>query len=217
MKPYYEEPGITIYHGDCRDILPDLMADALVTDPPYGIELGTGSLTGLNKQHYLTYEDSYENFVTLIVPRLTLALTKVKRGAIFTGPHIHEQQKPDAIGGIYNPAANGRHKWGFKSFLPVLFYGTAASLEYGRGSMHTALYSTEVAEKNGHPVNKPIKWMTWLINLSSIEKETVLDPFMGSGTTLRAAKDLGRHAIGIEIEEKYCEIAVKRLAQEVLF
>ena len=74
---------------------------------------------------------------------------------------------------------------------------------------------TEQPEKNGHPCPKPINaWKSIMCN-SSLEGHTILDPFMGSGTTLRAAKDLGRKAIGIEIDEKYCEIAAKRMAQEV--
>jgi len=68
----------------------------------------------------------------------------------------------------------------------------------------------------GHPTQKPLKMMRDIIEISCEKEGTILDPFMGSGTTLRAAKDLGRKAIGIEIEEKYCEIAVKRLQQEVL-
>ena len=215
-KPYYSHAGITIYHGDCREILPSLQSvDSVITDPPYGVDLGENSPGGLDKDPYLSYTDTYANFIGIVVPAINLALDKSRRGAVFSGPHIHEQRKPDAIGGVYCPAASGRHKWGFKSFLPVLFYGTAPSLETGRGSMATAMESTAIAERNGHPVQKPLIWMSWLISLASLETETVLDPFMGSGTTLRAAKDLGRKAIGIEIEEKYCEIAAKRLSQEV--
>lgn len=70
-------------------------------------------------------------------------------------------------------------------------------------------------EQGFHPTQKPLELMTWCISLSG-NPQTILDPFMGSGTTLRAAKDLGRKAIGIEIEERYCEIAAKRLSQEVL-
>lgn len=217
--PYYDEDGITIYHGDCREILPHLpKVDLVLTDPPYGVNLGetagNGNGHGLKHDAYASYIDSYENFLSTVVPSLNMALDITERAAIFTGPHIHEQKKPDAIGGIYCPSASGRHCWGFKSFLPVLFYGTAPDLHMG--SKHTAILSSETAKRNGHPVPKPYGYMSWLIELGSRQGETILDPFMGSGTTLRAAKDLGRKAIGIEIEEKYCEIAVKRLAQEVL-
>jgi site-specific DNA-methyltransferase (adenine-specific) len=76
--------------------------------------------------------------------------------------------------------------------------------------------SGEAAEKNGHPCPKPIGQWKWLVNRATVVGDSILDPFMGSGTTLRAAKDLGRKAIGIEIEERYCEIAANRLRQEVL-
>ena len=223
MKPYYEEPGITIYHGDCLDIFPELPKIDLVllTDPPYGIDLGktsgSGNGHGLKLKAYSSYDDSYGNFCSMIIPRLNQSIDMSKRAIIWTGPHIHEQRKPDAIGGIFCPAAQGRHCWGFKNLLPVLFYGKAPNLHLG--AHQTMIQSSALPDRydNDHPVPKPLKWMNWLIGLGVLEGETIFDPFMGSGTTLRAAKDLGHKAIGIEIEEKYCEIAAKRLAQEVLF
>jgi DNA modification methylase len=96
---------------------------------------------------------------------------------------------------------------------PILYYGKDPKMPnaYANGRISTA-----TAEDNGHPCPKPLEWMSWLVNRCSLEGETILDPFMGSGTTLRAAKDAGRNAIGIELEEEYCEIAVRRLSQEVL-
>jgi DNA modification methylase len=219
MQPYYEHGGITIYHGDCREVLPHVAADALICDPPYGVGLGVdkdmrAAGHGLAKQAYATYDDTYENLIEIIVPALAAALKSVKRGAVFSGPHLQEMPKADAVGGIYCPAASGRHKWGFKTFLPVLFYGTDPRLHFGARPI--VIQSTATAEKNGHPCPKPIEWMRWLIERSTLDSETILDPLMGSGTTLRAAKDLGRRAIGIEIEERYCEIAARRLSQEVL-
>jgi site-specific DNA-methyltransferase (adenine-specific) len=81
--------------------------------------------------------------------------------------------------------------------------------------MHDHFYA-QPAPADGHPCPKPIRWASWMMQRASLERDLVLDPFMGSGTTLRAAKDLGRYAIGIEIEERYCEIAAKRMAQGVL-
>ena len=160
--------------------------------------------------------DTPENYYDVLVPIISMVQEYVGRMMVFgVPPNIWKLPPPDAIGGVYVPGAVGRNKWGWSNFIHCLLYGTAPGLE--KGAKPTGIFSTEVAEKSQHPTPKPIGWMTWAVNLGSRESDTILDPFMGSGTTLRAAKDLGRRAIGIEIEEKYCEIAARRLQQEVLF
>lgn len=203
--------------GDCRDVLPLLpKVDAIISDPPYGVELGStkgsGGAHGLQLQAYESYVDTYENYVNEIVPALKLAISMSDRAAIFIGQHIHEMPKFDALGGVYCSAATGRHQWGFKNFLPVLLYGTYPDLQNG-AKYPTVIASNETAEKNGHPVPKPVGWMKWLVQLSTRHNETVLDPFMGSGTTGVACVNLGRKFIGIERERKYFDIAVERIKQ----
>lgn len=222
VTPYYADDWVTIYHADCREILPSLVADVLVTDPPYGVRIGAPGIGmngrngkhGLLKAAYATYDDTYENYCTTVVPVIAAALEIAKRGAVFVGPHLQELPKASAIGGIYCRAASGRHPWGFRLFLPILFYGTDPTLFYG--ARPNVFESTASAEPSIHPVPKPMSWMRWLVELASLPGETVLDPFCGSGTTLRAAKDHGRRAVGIEIEERYCHEASERCAQEVL-
>lgn len=221
MKPYYQHAGITIYHGDSREVLPSVEFDVLVTDPPYGLNLGShaGAIDHgagyLGKAAYASYEDSDENLKTVVVPVVSAALERAKRGAVFcAGGKIGAFPEPRCVGSIYMPNAVGRNSWGFQNTMFILLYGPGASVH--TGSKATTLVSTDSAEKNGHPCPKPIRWMLWLLGLASRDEDVILDPFMGSGTTLVAAKDLGRKAIGIEIEERYCEIAAKRLSQEVL-
>jgi site-specific DNA-methyltransferase (adenine-specific) len=207
----------TLYLGDCRDVLPLLEAvDAVVTDPPYGLNLGVasdkrGGRHGLAKHGYASYEDTPENFQGIVVPALRMALKASARGAIFSNHNLHELPKPDAIGGVYLPAAQGRHCWGFNSFSPVAFYGTAPGLQ--GGSRPSAIRSTEAAEENGHPCPKPLGWMKWLVIHASLAGETILDPFMGSGTTGVAAVRLGRKFIGIEIDQGYFDIACRRIEE----
>lgn len=207
-----------IYHGDCADVLPQISADAMISDPPYGVGLGVDNnqrkgAGNLAKSGYISYSDTYDNFVRLIVPRLSAALDRVERAAVFTGPHIHEQRKPDAIGGIWHPSAVGRTPWGSKNFLPVLFYGVPPNPGKHRPMV---LRSTTSAEKSDHPCPKPATWMRWLIEIGTFPSDTIIDPFAGSGTTLVEAKRLGRRAIGVEIEERYCEIIAERLQQGAL-
>ena len=207
----------TLYLGDCREVLPTLDAcDATITDPPYGVDLGStkgsGGAHGLQLQAYASYADTYENYVTQVVPALMQAMQLTGRAAVFIGPHIHELPKFDALGGVYCSAATGRHQWGFKNFLPVLLYGTYPDLHKG-AQYPTVIASNETAEKNGHPVPKPVGWMRWLVALTTRRGETVLDPFMGSGTTGVAAVQQGRQFVGIEREPKYFEIACERIRQ----
>jgi len=219
IKPYYEHAGITIYHGDCREILPELpKVDLVLTDPPYGIHVGSNKSSkdtrpgAFLKGAYASYDDSPENYKAVVVPVIEQCHQMVDRMAVFGfAPNIFLLPPPDVVSGVFVPSGCGRNKWGWTTFMPILFYGTAPDLH--KGANPTTIRSTASSEKNGHPCPKPIEWFIWLTGLASRKDELILDPFMGSGTTLVAAKMSHRKAIGIELEEKYCEIAAKRLAQ----
>ncbi len=223
MKPYYEHAGITIYHGDCMDVLPGVDADVMVTDPPYGMNLGKHGGANdrrtreLRRGGYDIYEDTPEAYAASVVPAISMGIAQTKRAAVFgPAPSVWALQAPSAIGAVYIPAANGHSPWGFQNLAPILFYGVAPGLNLG--AHNTVLVARGKADTEmGHPCPKPLEWMLWLVKLASSETDVVVDPFMGSGTTLVAAKQIGRKAIGIEISEAYCEIAAKRLAQEQLF
>lgn len=211
-----------LYLGDalaiCNAVIPIDTCDALISDPPYGLELGVtndkrGGRHGLAKESYVSYEDTQDNFRARIVPIIRTALILTWRGAVFCNHNLHELPKPDAIGGVYLPSAQGRHCWGFNSLSPIAYYGTAPDLN--KGSRPSAIWSTESAEANGHPCPKPIGWMMWLVAHASADGETVIDPFMGSGTTGVACVRLGRRFIGIEIEPSYFDIACTRIEDAV--
>ena len=220
IKWYYSDSSCAIACGDCRTILPTLpKVDLVLTDPPYGVEMGSteyqeGSQHGLVRSKYSSYSDTYESFKTIIIPALSIALNLADRGMVFMSSHrLQDLPRFNSLGGVYCSSASARDCWGFTTFLPIALYGHDPTI--ANGSRSKVLVSNSVAEKNGHPCPKPFKWLTWCVMRGSELNQTILDPFMGSGTTLRAAKDLGRRAIGIEIEEKYCEIAARRLSQEV--
>jgi site-specific DNA-methyltransferase (adenine-specific) len=217
MKPYYEEDGITIYCGDCREVLPHLpKVDCMITDPPYGVNGGSGTKGKARgkKSNYLSFEDTIENVVSEIIPRFTQALSVCKRAIITPGTLASNfYPQPDSFGVLWQPSTVAMQKWGRCDAQPIFYYGDDP--RSGKTIQFCSYKNTEIPENNGHPCPKPYGIWATLVMRVSLEEETILDPFMGSGTTLVAAKQLGRKAIGIEIERSYCDIAIERLRQSV--
>lgn len=226
MKPYYEHAGITIYHGDCREVLPELDPDAVITDPPYGVGFSGKTwfsqdrgVARVSEEGYASYEDTEENFIAAVAPALVLALSRAKCGLVFIADSsLWLLPRGQAIGGVFSPGGTGLGCWGFRNFIHCVFYGKDPYLAAGLGPRPNGKYGTwpNDANQSGHPCAKPIDVMNWAVSRASLPGQIIIDPFAGSGTTLEAAKNLGRRAIGIEIEERYCEIAANRLSQEVL-
>ena len=204
-RPFYSKDGITIFNADCRTVLPylkDKSIDLCLTDPPYGVA-----------EEYASYKDTQGNLKELIDAVVPQVIRVSSRILLTSGvSNLFLYPKPTWILAWVIPAGVGPSPWGFGSWQPILAYGADPYLQNRLGSRPDILIRTETAEKFGHPCTKPIGfWQQLLLRGSVKETDMVLDPFMGSGTTLIAAKRLGRKAIGIEIDRKYCEIAVRRI------
>jgi DNA modification methylase len=173
--------------------------DAVVTDPPYGVGLDYNSTV-----------DSLDFVKTVAVPVVDICRTIASRVILTPGVrNLFAYPWPDHTGSIYYPAGTGLNRWGFSCWQPVLFYGKDPYA--GKGSRPDSFHSTEGAEKNGHPCPKPIGLMRKIVLRSTLAGETILDPFMGSGTTGVACAKLGRKFIGIEIDPTYFDIACRRI------
>ena len=191
--PYYSDDHVTLYHGDCLE-LADLWtcADVLVTDPPYPNNAGL-FLDGIAAARVaLVLDDPRERLVFWneleFPPSPAVALVAV---------HIWHRSN-----------VNGR------PYEPVFHFAPDGKKRRSEVFRHAVEFQGATgADYLGHPTQKPVDLMRRLVAMTT---GVVADPFAGSGSTLRAAKDLGRKAIGIELDERYCEIAAKRLAQEVL-
>jgi len=218
-SPFYDKDGITIYHRDCRDILPALSEfDVLLTDPPYGVGL-------THKQHKWFRQNGNGYASTTDDAAAVNVAVEVISQIVATGQrcvltpctrHAWKYPQPVAVDCAFNKAGAGMHSWGFQCGHLILYYGKDPK----RPGCYPSGYEqhpNDTAPKNGHPCPKPERFWKWLTERVSVEGELIVDPFMGSGTTLWTAKLLGRRAVGIEIEERYCEIAANRLAQGVLF
>ena len=203
--------GVRLIQGDCREVLPTLgKVDAVVTDPPYGVDLGKYKSHKIGNRPYESFDDSEENVLKTIVPIIEQFRMGGQRMLVTPGTRCAwAYPNPDELGAIYFPAGAGFSRWGFTCSQPILFYGKDPHPHNNKKP--NSVECTENVEKNGHPCPKPIKLMRWLVARASLDNETVLDPFMGSGTTGVAAVNLGRKFIGIEIEPKYFDIACRRI------
>lgn len=211
MEPYYSDDLVTLYHGDCREITAWLKADVLVTDPPYGIawRKGQNNAAGSSAHAGIQNDES--------------TATRDEVLGMFDGPAIVfgsfrapfpvgvkqtlVWQKPVDAGVVGSTT-------GYRTDAELIFLlGDHGSRPPARSSVLTtsggvARYRTE------HPHSKPPSLLERLIEWTAGD---IADPFAGSGSTLVAAKALGRRAIGVELDERYCEIAARRLAQDTLF
>jgi site-specific DNA-methyltransferase (adenine-specific) len=208
IKPYYQDEWVTIYNGDCREILPELpKVDLVLTDPPYGIaDKWVGGFSdkhgwgkALKDQQVRNSWDSE----TPSIETIRVMLDKSTYQIIW--------------GGNYLPLPLSRC-WLIWIKPERNFSLAEAEMAWTNADNVVRVFDCHRNDTGKqHPTQKPLSLMKWCLSLSWSDKcQTVLDPFMGSGTTLRAAKELGRHSIGIEINEAYCEIAAKRCMQTVM-
>jgi DNA modification methylase len=200
QKPYYQDSAVTIYHGDCREIVPQLgRFDLLLTDPPYGINI--------NKSNRLSVSRGFggETWDSEVVDEVLLSsLFSISENQIVWGGNYY-MLKPSRCFLVWDKQNDGRD---------------FADCEYAWTSLDSVarIFRMRPMNMDGgkvHPTQKPENLIRWCIAQHSISK-TILDPFAGSGTTGRAAKDLNKTAVLIEREERYCEIAASRMSQEVL-
>jgi site-specific DNA-methyltransferase (adenine-specific) len=230
IKPYYSDGSVCLILGDCRDVLPLLPpADLLLTDPPYqslNVEVGHDTTTRLLRRDQfggkrLAASDGPSWFGTLPIleVRAILDACCIKNdgaGYVFADVKTGLQLFPGLVRNVIvwdkgtigmGYAWRRMHEW-------IGYYPMPQHCLRDQ-SLGDIIRVQFVTGGKLHPTEKPLAVLYPLILNSTDADGVILDPFCGSGTTLRAAKDLGRRAIGIEIEERYCEIAARRLSQEV--
>jgi len=216
MKSYYEDDLVQLWHGDCREVTAWLEADVLVTDPPYGVAWKSGQFSNAR----VALEEEVANDRDSAARDEILAMWGDRPALVFGSWRV---PRPRGVNNrlIWHKAANipgHRTQPWFAADEEIYQIGTGFT---GKPEQNVLVTHDrrdgahgEVATI-GHPTPKPISLMGRL--LAKCPEGVVADPFAGAGATLLAAKQLGRRAIGVELEERYCEIAAKRLAQDTLF
>lgn len=203
MRPYYADEFVTLYHADCREVLSSLeRCGLLLTDPPYGIGFASQPTNyqraaGMKPS---AWDDAPVDEALLASARSLCDASVIWGGNYYALPAARcwlSWYKPDA------PPSMGNVEYAW------------TSLDQNSRQISHSISATN-AERVGHPTQKPLRVMAWALNQASGISGPILDPFAGSGTTLVAAKNQNRVAIGIERNEAYCELAARRLSQNVL-
>lgn len=222
IQPYYQDESVIILHGDCHELLPRLpkgIFDLLITDPPYGVKLNTdntrfrqrngrqhghisklGNKIGSNSGRPLTGDDE------VFDPRFLL---QYGTHQVIWGWNHFPDQLPRGTCLVWvkrNDDAFGK----FLSDAELAWMSKGHGVYLRRDLSNNAIWQSRI-----HPTQKPLTLMKWCLSFFP-NANMVIDPFMGSGTTLRACKDLGLYSVGIEIEERYCKLAAERMHQEAM-
>lgn len=229
VNPYYEDAAVRLYHGDCRDVLPALSnspIDLLLSDPPYGQQFAGRGLTTTHANIRADGARQGMRVVREMLFEIGDALSADAHAYLF----CHWESWPDFYDAVssYLPIKNALVWWKDRGGMGD------TDMEYAR-DYEVILYAARpgrplagrrdgcvidgippVGVDRRHPVEKPIALGSYLVQKSCPAGGLVCDPFCGSGPFLVAAKNLGRRAIGVEIEERWCEVAARRLSQEVL-
>lgn len=252
VKPYYEQDGITIYHGDCMDVMPAVFpsvihgeVDLVVTSPPYNMGLvpggngrgmyrpGANNKAGRFRDGYSGHnDDALEQSEYDDWQRAALAeMWRISQLGVFYNhrPRVEHGQIRTPLGMNFGLPlrqiiiwdrgtgidVNLRNYCTRQEWILLFAHSDFALIDHSASGVGDVWRLGMEHSETGHPAPFPVSLPTRALETTGAR--SVLDPFMGSGTTLRAAKNLGRRAIGIEIEERYCEIAARRLSQGVLF
>lgn len=202
MKPWYVAGNILIYCGKAEEVVPHIGFHRVVTDPPYGIDLsyGTGVVDSFD-QWKLNMQWLRRIFESNTLKSMTVSTSKIEAEA-----WLWQNFPPRWRICWYKGATSTRSTIGFKDWEPIFVWGRPYK------QVHDWFRaSPERDYREEHPCPKPLEWALWLMERFPEDSDITLDPFMGTGTTLVAAKKLGKPCIGIEVNEKYCELAVRRL------
>lgn len=220
IRPYYEQNGIVLYHGDCLAVLEEQDCQerwedgqAVIMDPPYGMAFVSSKTTQkrpIAGDHDTALRDAVIALFPADTPMAVFGTWKVARPAGTRQRLVWDKQDGSGSGMGDLDAAFGN------SDEEIYLLGPWPRGERPRqpNVLRTSSGMAHLATSIGHPTPKPVDLMERIVRATAAP--LIIDPFSGSGSTLVAAKNLGRKAIGIELEEKYCEIAAERLRQEVL-
>jgi len=230
MKPYYADESVTLYHGDCREVLASLgdrSVDCVITDPPYTerthgmAKTNKGAGHGVKALDFAHIADDDLSSILAECGRVT------RRWVVASLAYQHafkfDADPPSGLRtlrlGVWvktNPMPQISADRPGQGWESIAYMHRADEKPTWHGGGKHGNYVLPVQQGEGHPTVKPLSMVAeWVRNFTDYG-QTVLDPFAGSGTTLRAAIDNGRKAIGVELEERYCELIAKRLAQGVL-
>jgi len=245
IKPYYKDDWVTIYNGDCLEVmkeLPDESIDLIVTDPPYAIsqngkkikrnresniKLDFGKWDHFkNDKDFFSFTESWFKEVARCLKDKSwvyIFFNKQKLGYfdLLLAPQFNIKSRCVFVWIKTNPTPSFR-KMNWVSATEFIWVGSKGECRIKNFKLQKEMNNYFITNNKSsygetkHPTEKPLKLLRHLIEINSNLGDTILDPFMGSGTTARACKDLGRRCIGIEISKSYCQITVERLRQEVL-
>ena len=228
-SPFYTNDHVTVYCGDSLEVLNEMEEagmkfDLFLTDPPYGLNQKENKPSGLNAQRAKgnydddLFEDTVEYQRDVVAPIFQKCIEMSTLGiATVSFRSRHLLPTPQEEGCMYQPASCAFNSWGHQNYSPILYYGKPkGNTGKYRKLSHVV---TEGGFSKHHPCSKPLEFWKKLMlcGTDGIQGKKILDPFGGSGTTGRAAQDLGMDAVLIELNPRYCELIAKNCAQQTLF